>query len=167
MAHNKRYMILVALVVALGGFVWGFDATVISGAVPFIQKYFAFERRSGRFSARPGGELPWLGRSGRHRCGGFFQRPVWAEESPDHHGGFFYRFGPAFRADHQFCGFCFLAGLGGIAVGGAILIAPVYIAEISPPELRGSMVSLNQFMIVLGISASFFSNYFLAGRGGK
>src|SRR3974390_3711211 len=40
MMHSKRYTILVALVVALGGFVWGFDATVISGAVPFVQKYF-------------------------------------------------------------------------------------------------------------------------------
>src|SRR5512140_395522 len=38
--QSRSYMILVALTVALGGFVWGFDATVISGAVPFIQKYF-------------------------------------------------------------------------------------------------------------------------------
>ena len=55
--------------------------------------------------------------------------------------------------------------IGGLAVGGAILIAPVYIAEISPPKQRGSMVSLNQLMIVLGISASFFSNYFLLNVG--
>src|SRR5512135_2077351 len=40
MNPNKRYIILIAVIVALGGFVWGFDATVISGAVPFIQKYF-------------------------------------------------------------------------------------------------------------------------------
>src|ERR1035437_5376437 len=40
MTQSKRFTVLVALVVALGGFVWGFDATVISGAVPFIQKYF-------------------------------------------------------------------------------------------------------------------------------
>ena len=47
MAQSKRYMILVALAVALGGFVWGFDATVISGAVPFIQKVLQFKRGSG------------------------------------------------------------------------------------------------------------------------
>jgi len=40
MTATKRYMISVALIVALGGFVWGFDATVISGAVPFLRKYF-------------------------------------------------------------------------------------------------------------------------------
>ena len=61
--------------------------------------------------------------------------------------------------------FVFARILGGIAVGGAILIAPVYIAEISPPKQRGSLVSLNQLMIVLGISASFFSNYFLLNVG--
>ncbi|MDB6124758.1 MAG: transporter, partial [Pedosphaera sp.] len=55
--------------------------------------------------------------------------------------------------------------LGGIAVGGAILIAPVYIAEIAPSALRGSLVSFNQLMIVIGISASFFSNYFLLSLG--
>jgi sugar porter (SP) family MFS transporter len=65
----------------------------------------------------------------------------------------------------SFAVFVFSRVLGGIAVGGAILIAPVYIAEISPPALRGSMVSLNQLMIVLGISASFFSNYFLVDAG--
>jgi MFS family permease len=42
-------MIMVALTVALGGFVWGFDATVISGAVPFIQKYFQLTGDRGDF----------------------------------------------------------------------------------------------------------------------
>ena len=51
--------------------------------------------------------------------------------------------------------------LGGVGVGGAILIAPIYIAEIAPPKLRGSLVSLNQLNIVVGISVAYFSNYFL------
>ncbi|MFW5781384.1 MAG: sugar porter family MFS transporter, partial [Bacteroidota bacterium] len=55
--------------------------------------------------------------------------------------------------------------IGGIGVGGALLIAPVYIAEISPPAIRGKMVSFNQLNIVLGISAAYFSNYFLLNTG--
>ena len=55
--------------------------------------------------------------------------------------------------------------VGGLAVGAAILIAPVYIAEIAPARRRGGLVSLNQLMIVIGISASFFSNYFLLDVG--
>jgi MFS transporter, SP family, arabinose:H+ symporter len=54
---------------------------------------------------------------------------------------------------------------GGLAVGAAILTAPVYIAEIAPARSRGSLVSLNQLMIVIGISISFFSNYFLLSLG--
>ena len=46
-------------------------------------------------------------------------------------------------------------------MGGALLIAPMYIAEIAPPEKRGRLVSFNQLNIVLGFSAAFFSNYFL------
>ena len=54
---------------------------------------------------------------------------------------------------------------GGLGVGAAILTAPVYIAEIAPARTRGSLVSLNQLMIVIGISISFFSNYFLLSLG--
>ncbi len=54
---------------------------------------------------------------------------------------------------------------GGLSVGAAILIAPVYIAEIAPAGSRGSLVSVNQLMIVIGISVSFFSNYFLLALG--
>ena len=54
---------------------------------------------------------------------------------------------------------------GGLAVGAALLTAPVYIAEIAPARTRGSLVSLNQLMIVIGISLSFFSNYFLLSLG--
>jgi MFS transporter, SP family, arabinose:H+ symporter len=54
---------------------------------------------------------------------------------------------------------------GGLAVGSALLTAPMYIAEIAPARIRGRLVSLNQLMIVIGISISFFSNYFLLSLG--
>ena len=57
--------------------------------------------------------------------------------------------------------------IGGIGIGGAILIAPIYIAEIAPPKLRGSLVSLNQLNIVIGISVAYFSNYFLKDLEGE
>jgi sugar porter (SP) family MFS transporter len=55
--------------------------------------------------------------------------------------------------------------LGGVAVGGASVLAPMYIAEVSPAHLRGRMVSLNQLTIVIGISMAYFSNYFLLATG--
>jgi MFS family permease len=51
--------------------------------------------------------------------------------------------------------------LGGLGVGAALIIAPMYIAEIGPAKYRGRMVSLNQLNIVLGISVAFFTNYLI------
>ena len=53
--------------------------------------------------------------------------------------------------------------IGGLGVGAAILIAPIYIAEIALPASRGRLVSFNQLNIVIGISAAFFSNFFING----
>lgn len=51
--------------------------------------------------------------------------------------------------------------IGGFGVGAALIIAPMYIAEIAPPKLRGRLVSFNQLNIVIGISAAFFTNYLI------
>jgi MFS family permease len=167
MKTGKSYMVMVALIVAVGGFLLGFDATVISGVVPFIKKYFSLNGVRGDL------ELGWAvsclgwGALGGNAAAGFLSD----------------RFGrtkvlmltavlfavsavmSAMTSQSQFALFVCARILGGIAVGGAILIAPVYIAEIAPPKLRGSLVSFNQLMIVIGISASFFSNYFLLRVG--
>lgn len=55
--------------------------------------------------------------------------------------------------------------LGGLGVGAALIIAPMYIAEIAPAKYRGRMVSLNQLNIVLGISIAFFTNYLILKFG--
>jgi MFS family permease len=55
--------------------------------------------------------------------------------------------------------------IGGFGVGAALIIAPMYIAEIAPPKDRGRLVSFNQFNIVIGISAAFFSNYLILKLG--
>ena len=55
--------------------------------------------------------------------------------------------------------------IGGLGVGAALIIAPMYIAEIAPAAIRGRMVSFNQLNIVIGISAAFFSNYLILTLG--
>lgn len=158
-------MVLVALAVALGGFVWGFDATVISGAVPFLKQYFQLTGSSGDW---------WLGLAVSCLGWGVLGGTAVAGALSDGFGRkkvlittavLFTVTSLAAALTTSFSVFVCARIFGGIAVGGAILIAPVYIAEISPPQLRGSLVSLNQLMIVLGISASFFSNYFLLNVG--
>jgi len=55
--------------------------------------------------------------------------------------------------------------LGGFGVGASLIIAPMYIAEIAPAKIRGTMVSFNQLNIVIGISAAFFTNYMILQLG--
>jgi MFS family permease len=165
MTHSKRYMILVALTVALGGFVWGFDATVISGAVPFIQKYFQLTGDRGDFLLGLAVSCLGWGVLAGTAVAGFFSDRFGRKKVLITTAVFFTASALASALTTNFSLFVAARVLGGIAVGGAILIAPVYIAEISPPKYRGSLVSLNQLMIVLGISASFFSNYFLLDVG--
>ena len=165
MNHSKSYMIRVALVVALGGFVWGFDATVISGAVPFIQKYFDLTGDRGDLLLGLAVSCLGWGVLGGTAVAGYFSDRFGRKKVLLTTAVFFTVSALMSALTTNFSLFVFSRIMGGLAVGGAILIAPVYIAEISPPKLRGSLVSLNQLMIVLGISASFFSNYALVDVG--
>ncbi len=165
MNRGNKYMIWVALIVALGGFVWGFDATVISGAVPFIQQYFDLHGDRGDFLLGLAVSCLGWGVLGGTAVAGFFSDRFGRKKVLITTAVFFTGSALLSALTTNFALFVCSRILGGVAVGGAILIAPVYIAEISPPQLRGSMVSLNQLMIVLGISASFFSNYFLLDVG--
>jgi MFS family permease len=165
MDRRSTYVIWVALSVALGGFVWGFDATVISGAVPFLQKYFGLSGTRGDFLLGLAVSCLGWGVLGGTAVAGYVSDRLGRKKVLIVTAVVFTGSALLSALATNFSIFVVSRVLGGIAVGGAILIAPVYIAEISPPHLRGSMVSLNQLMIVLGISASFFSNYFLLGIG--
>ena len=165
MKQGRLFIASVALIVAVGGFVWGFDATVISGAVPFIQKYFNLNGDRGDVLLGLAVSCLGWGVLGGTAVSGFFSDRFGRKKVLITTAVFFVVSALLSALTANFAIFVGARVLGGIAVGGAILIAPVYIAEISPPQLRGSMVSLNQLMIVLGISASFFSNYFLLNTG--
>lgn len=160
---NKSYTILISLIVALGGFLLGFDSAVISGAVKGITLYFemtewmlGFAVGCVVFGAMAGNLMagPLSDRFGRKKvlifvAALFTISATWS----------------AFATDYT--EFIIARIIGGIGIGGAILIAPIYIAEIAPPKLRGSLVSFNQLNIVIGISVAYFSNYFLVNMEGE
>ena len=163
--HGRLNIAFVALTVAIGGFLLGFDANVISGVSPFIRDYFGLTGTSGDLELGWAvSSLGWGAMAGNAVAGAlsdrFGRRTVLLGTALLFVGSSLL----AALATH-FVGFVTARIVGGLAVGGAILIAPVYIAEISPAGKRGRLVSLNQLMIVIGISASFFSNYFLLDVG--
>jgi SP family arabinose:H+ symporter-like MFS transporter len=157
----KGYVILISVVAALGGLLFGFDTAVISGTINFIQPYFGLSEA----------ELGWTVSSLLFGCiAGVFI----AGKAGDHYGRkkvlmlaallfFFSAIGSA--SSHSLSFFLFSRILGGIAVGVASILSPMYIAELAPAKYRGTLVSLNQLAIVIGILIAFFSNYLLLGIG--
>jgi sugar porter (SP) family MFS transporter len=160
-APGTRYTIRVALIVALGGFLMGFDASVISGVVTFIEPEFSLSKielgwavASLTLTATVGMMLagPLSDRLGR--------RPVLKIAAV-----LFTLSAFASAVAPDFITLVVARMLGGFGVGAALIIAPMYIAEIAPPDLRGRMVSFNQLNIVIGISAAYFSNYLILSLG--
>ncbi|MEC7582901.1 MAG: MFS transporter, partial [Planctomycetota bacterium] len=155
------YATRLALVVALGGFLMGFDSAVISGVHAPLKSRFGLEAMGTGWvtaSLTLGATLamavagPLADRFGRRSV--LLVTAVLFTLSA---------IGCAVAEDFTFLVIARIVG--GFGVGGALLIAPVYIAEIAPPHRRGQLVSFNQLNIVLGFSAAFFSNYFLNEGG--
>jgi MFS family permease len=155
----------VALTVAIGGFLLGFDATVISGAVPFLKKFFDLTGTSGDLKLGWAVSCLGWGTLGGNAVAGFLSDRFGRKKVLIVTALLFAGSALMSALARTFMIFVISRIIAGVAVGMAILVAPVYIAEISPSRRRGSLVSFNQLMIVIGISASFFSNYFLLDVG--
>lgn len=161
MSDNTRFVSKVALIVALGGFLMGFDASVISGVVGFIEVEFALTKiqvgwsvssltLTATFAMMIAG--PLSDRIGR--------RPVLKIAAV-----LFALSAIASAVAPNFLLLVVARMIGGLGVGAALIIAPMYIAEMAPAAQRGRMVSFNQLNIVIGISAAFFSNYLILRLG--
>lgn len=158
---NKR-LVLWSITVGLGGFLFGLDVAVISGAEQAIQKLWglsdwlhgtaiamalygtAFGAALGNIPANKIGRkktLIWIGVL-------FFVTSIGAALSTNVYLFMFFRF------------------LSGLSIGASSVVAPVYISEIAPPKYRGRMVISFQLNVVTGILIAYFSNYLLSGVGG-
>jgi sugar porter (SP) family MFS transporter len=158
----KNSKVLVwSVVVALGGFLFGFDTAVISGAEKAIQLLWDLSAVEHGFTvsiALIGTVLgAMLGGIPTDRLGRkttlFWIAVLYLVSS----------LGSAFATDWYV--FIFFRFLGGLGVGASSVAAPMYISEISPAKSRGKMVGLFQFNVVFGILIAYFSNYFMQDMG--
>lgn len=155
-------VILISCVAAIGGFLFGFDSGVINGTVEALQKAFGSSDVGSGFNVASmllgcaAGALaagPAADRLGRRTvmiiAAILFAISAWGSGIAHSSGEFvFYRL------------------VGGLAVGAASILCPAYISEVAPPALRGRLASLQQLAIVLGLFASFLSNYLIAKAAG-
>ncbi len=162
MEKGSRYVVGVSLVVALGGFLMGFDASVISGVVKFIELEFDLTKMQLGWAVSSLTLTATLAMMVSGPLSDRFGRKIMLKIA-----AILYTIsaiGSAFAPSFWFLVVARM--IGGLGVGASLILAPMYIAEISPAKMRGRMVSFNQLNIVLGISVAFFSNYLILQLGG-
>ncbi len=154
---NKKHLILSTIVAALGGLLFGFDTAVISGTTGRLQEAFNLSSF-------------FLGLTVASALIGTIIGAITIGKPADRYGrkntlyviAILYlvsALGSALAWDWY--SFLFFRLIGGLAVGGASVVSPMYIAEISPAKFRGRLVAITQFNIVFGVLLAFFSNYII------
>lgn len=158
---NSNYIIGISFISALGGYLFGFDFAVISGALPFLRTQFMLDAW-------------WEGFLTGSLALGCIAGSLIAGNLADRYGRKPGLMLAAFIFAISSIGIAFSSGLpffivmrfaAGIGVGMASMLCPMYIAEISPAKVRGRNVAINQLTIVIGILVTNLVNYFLADTG--
>jgi MFS family permease len=155
---RKPYLLGSTVIAALGGLLFGFDTAVISGTTHWLEDVYGLSSF-------------WLGFTVAAALIGTITGSIVSGRPDDRLGRstvlvviavlyFVSAIGSALAWD--WWSFLFFRFIGGIGVGGASVVSPMYIAEISPARLRGRLVAITQFNIVFGILLAFFSNYLIA-----
>ena len=153
----KKYLVFISAIAMMGGLMFGFEIAIISGAVPFIQSYFNWNELElgwGVASLLVGAILGSI--SSGLLTDKFGRKTILLFVS------LFFALsciGASIAASPVF--FICARLLGGISVGAASVLSPMYVAEVVPTKYRGSMVSLYQLTITLGILISYLINYAL------
>jgi len=156
-----RYAVSLSLVAALGGLLFGYDTAVISGAIGFLRIHF-------QLSAA---EMGWAASSALVGCiagagiAGVVSDYAGRRKAMIIAAVLFAASALWSAVAQDVAQFAAARILGGIGVGMASMLSPLYIAEVSPAAIRGRLVSYNQLAIVGGILVVYFVNYFIEGLG--
>ena len=157
--YNLGYVWTISFVAALGGFLFGYDWVVVGGAKPFYEPYFRISTPSqqgwGTSSALIGCIF------GALLC--FLKSDAWGRKPLLILAGFLFTLsavGTGLVSD--FSWYNVYRIVGGIAIGIALNLSPMYISEMSPPHLRGKLVALNQLLIMIGVLSAQIMNWQIA-----
>lgn len=155
------YVYFVSIVAAIGGLLFGFDTGVISGAIPFITEQFNLNTVQEGFAV----SNLLIGCIIGVSFGGILSDRYGRKKILIVSALFFILSAILSALTRTFMELVLARFIGGLAVGVASMLSPMYIAEIAPAKIRGRLVSLNQFTIVGGILLSYFTNWLLVDTG--
>lgn len=160
-ASGRATVVLTAMVAALGGLLFGFDTSVISGAMLFLRADFHLSDAQLEFAVGIALAGALVGAASAGYCTDRWGRRWMLLVTALGFGLFSVLSGLAaglvsFSVARFFVGAC---------IGVASLAVPLYIAEMAPARIRGALVSLNQLAITVGIGVAYFVDYAFAGAG--
>lgn len=158
---NSKYTLFISFISALGGYLFGFDFAVIAGALPFLKQVYVLDPWWVGFLT---GTLA-IGCMAGCLLAGLLSERIGRKPSLMISALFFAISSLGMAFSNTLSIFLLMRFGAGIGVGMASMLSPLYIAEVSPAEMRGRNVSINQLTIVLGILITNLVNYFLADTG--
>ncbi|MEA1897651.1 MAG: D-xylose transporter XylE [Bacteroidota bacterium] len=178
---NNKFITKVTLIATLGGLLFGYDTAVISGTVGALKEFFIIPRGLEEFDSNSllgfvvssaligcviGGLLGGLIAKNIGRKRGMILAAVLFLISAIGSAIPEIGFAPIGEGNHtHLTPFIIFRIMGGIGVGLASMLSPMYIAEMAPAEKRGGLVSWNQFAIIFGMLMVYFVNYIIATQG--
>jgi sugar porter (SP) family MFS transporter len=151
---KRRYIIWLSIIASLGGFLFGYDTAVISGTLAFVRTQFDLQAAMEGWYVSSALVGCIAGVSGAGWLSDRFGRKIILLLA----GILFSVSAIGCAVSASFTTLVIYRLVGGMGVGIASMLSPLYISEISPPNLRGRLVSLYQFSIALGILCSYFVN---------
>lgn len=181
MKNNKFFIYGITMVATLGGLLFGYDTAVISGTTQSLGAFFVDPL--GLEEAAANSLKGFIISSALIGCiiggmtGGYMSKTYGRKRSLIFAAILFFISAlgsampeifvrPIGEADHTFrIPFILYRIIGGIGVGLASMISPMYISEIAPADKRGKLVSFNQFAIIFGMLVVYFVNYFISRQG--
>ena len=158
---NMGQLLLYSVVAALGGLLFGFDIAIITGAGPFLTQTFGLSsiQEGWAYSSLLFGCILGAAVAGR-------MTDIWGRKRILVGVALIFALSSLWSAVAQNLTMLVLARMaGGLAVGAASTVAPMYISEVSPAKYRGSLVSMYQLFIMTGILISYLINYMLHDIG--
>ena len=155
------YVWIVSLVAATSGLLFGFDIAVINGAIVFLKKQWALTE----FQTELAASALLIGCIAGAAVGGWFSDRYGRRRILMVSAVLFAVSALGAALPRNLIEFAVARILGGVAIGVASVLAPMYIAEVAPARLRGRLVSLNQMAIVTGILLAYFTNWILSFQG--
>jgi SP family arabinose:H+ symporter-like MFS transporter len=156
---NKLF--LWSLTIALGGFLFGLDVAVISGAEQTIQQLWSLTDVQHGLAV----SIALYGTVIGAMFGGYIADGLGRKRSLFWVGLLFFVSAVGSALAQDVYTFMFFRLIGGLSIGASSVVSPLYIAEIAPPKRRGQLVALFQFNIVFGILVAYVSNYFFQKTG--